>query len=324
MKISVIVPVYNCEAYLPACMDSILNQTYSDLEIIVVDDGSADGSPAICDAYAQKDTRIQVIHQENQGVSAARNAGLDIAVGDFIAFVDSDDTLEPDMYQVLVELAQAHQADIAHCGYKKIRLDESTKDVGGTEILLVQDSAEASKCLLRGQYFVGSPWNKLYKSHLFQNIRFDPTIKNNEDILVNALVFQKATKLAFWDVPKYHYYERTVNSWSRNNHIQAKTDCTIVSQRILDLYRGSALESICVGRYYYALLDLYRTCLLEAPEQTFQKRDDIHRRMKELTRTYRVDYGRSIWNYRFMRYFPRLYVFVYRVYGRIRTQNNDL
>ena len=324
MKISVIVPVYNCEPYLPACLDSILNQTYSDLEIIVVDDGSTDGSPAICDAYTQKDARIRVIHQENQGVSVARNTGLDIASGEFIAFVDSDDTLEPDMYQLLMELAQTHQADIAHCGYKKVRLDGSSKDVCGTDVLLVQDSAEASKCLLRGQYFVGSPWNKLYKRHLFQDIRFDPTLKNNEDILVNVLVFQKAIKLVFWDAPKYHYYERTVNSWSRNNHIRAKTDCATVAQKILDIYRDSPLESICVGRYYYALLDLYRTCLLESPKQTLQKREDIHQCMKTLVRTYRADYGRSIWNYRFMRYFPLLYVFVYRVYGWIRTPNNDL
>ena len=120
MKISVIVPVYNCEKYLPSCLDSILNQTYTSLQIILVDDGSPDKSGIICDQYAAKDSRIQVIHQKNQGVSAARNAGLACADGDAVGFVDSDDTIDADMYETLTSLMLAHKADVAVCGYKKV------------------------------------------------------------------------------------------------------------------------------------------------------------------------------------------------------------
>ena len=114
-KISVIVPVYKVEPYLRKCLDSIINQTYRNLQIILVDDGSPDNCGAICDEYASKDSRIEVIHQENGGVSAARNAGLKLAAGDYIGWVDSDDWIEPDMYAYMLENMQKYEADIAVC-----------------------------------------------------------------------------------------------------------------------------------------------------------------------------------------------------------------
>ena len=115
-KISVIVPVYKTEGLLDRCVESIVGQTYKNLEIILVDDGSPDNCPAICDEWAEKDSRIRVIHKENGGLCSARNAGMDIAAGDYWGFVDSDDCIEPDMYQLLVENAASTQADISRCG----------------------------------------------------------------------------------------------------------------------------------------------------------------------------------------------------------------
>ena len=119
-KISIIVPIYNIEKYLPRCLDSILAQTYKNLEVILVDDGSVDNSGMIADKYARNDQRINVIHQVNKGVSAARNAGLDLATGDYIGFVDGDDYIEKDMYERLLFNAIKYKADISHCGYQMV------------------------------------------------------------------------------------------------------------------------------------------------------------------------------------------------------------
>ena len=115
--ISVIVPVYNVEQYLPKCIDSILAQTYENLEIILVEDGTKDSSGVICDEYAAKDARIRVIHKENGGLSSARNAGMEIARGEYFGFVDSDDWIEPEMYENLMALAQKYDADVFVKGY---------------------------------------------------------------------------------------------------------------------------------------------------------------------------------------------------------------
>ena len=119
-KISIIVPIFNIEKYLSRCLDSILEQTYKNLEVILVDDGSVDNSGMIADKYARKDQRIKVIHQVNQGVSAARNTGIDLATGDYIGFVDGDDYIEPDMYEILMRIIEEQQVDIAHCGYQMV------------------------------------------------------------------------------------------------------------------------------------------------------------------------------------------------------------
>lgn len=121
--ISVIVPVYKVEKYLHRCVDSIINQTYKNLEIILVDDGSPDNCPKICDEYAQKDQRIKVIHKKNAGISEARNAGLEIAQGEFVAFVDSDDYIDSTMYEKMLLLAQKEKNDLVLCGFKKVSED---------------------------------------------------------------------------------------------------------------------------------------------------------------------------------------------------------
>ena len=114
--ISVIVPVYKVEAFLPKCVNSILNQTYKNLEILLVDDGSPDGSGALCDAYARQDSRVRVIHKKNGGLSDARNAGIEAAAGDYLAFVDSDDWLEPDTYEVMLSAAERHHTQLVCAG----------------------------------------------------------------------------------------------------------------------------------------------------------------------------------------------------------------
>ena len=129
MKLSIIVPVYNVEPYLRRCIDSILAQTFTDFELILVDDGSPDNCPAICDEYAEKDPRIVVIHKQNGGLSDARNAGLDIARGEYIGFVDSDDYIDAEMYEKMYNAAIMHNSDIVSCAYERIDISKGKRSV---------------------------------------------------------------------------------------------------------------------------------------------------------------------------------------------------
>ena len=322
--ISVIVPVYNSGPYLPNCLNSILAQTYQDLEIICVNDGSTDNSQQVLIEAAQQDTRIKIISQENSGVSVARNAGINIAKGEFITFVDSDDELEPDMYEVLLKLAEKYHADIAHCGYKKIHLDGSAKDVCGTEELLIQDGPEACKCLLSGQHFTGGLWNKLYRTELIQNTRFDEMLKINEDVLFNAQIFQKAGTVVFYDVPKYHYFEREGSACSRTSSIRKKQDSVAATEKILGIYKNSPVEVYAAKKMYYSLLDLYRAYLFDGIGKNREVCGVLHQKVLGVAPLCGNTARRDRMNYCFMRHFPVLYKFVYGLYDRIRKPNWDL
>lgn len=180
-KISVIVPVYKVEPYLDKCISSIVNQTYKNLEIILVDDGSPDNCPAMCDAWAEKDSRIRVLHQRNQGGGAARNAGLDLASGSLIAFVDSDDYIVPDMYAHLYTLLE-QSVDIAECSYVEVVGDDAVFACGyETHSYTVQEAMEEH---IRDRVFRQLIWNKLYRRHVMDGIRF-PTDKR---LMMNSLL----------------------------------------------------------------------------------------------------------------------------------------
>jgi glycosyltransferase involved in cell wall biosynthesis len=206
--ISVIVPVYNVEPYLRKCVDSILNQTYRNLEVILVDDGSPDNCGAICDEYAARDTRIKVIHKTNGGLSDARNAGLDIMAGDYVAFVDSDDWIEPSMYKRLLALLLRYDADLAFGGVS----DDLEQ---GEAITTVKQSnygntpfSESSVAAMR-RYFQGSwaAWDKLYKAELFDTIRF-PVGEINEDEAIVLHLLDRCKTVCYTNEIFYHYMRR--------------------------------------------------------------------------------------------------------------------
>ena len=324
MTVSVIIPVYNCEEFLPACLDSVLAQTYRQLQIILIDDGSKDGSGAICDRYAAMDQRIQVVHQVNQGVSAARNAGLELATGELIAFVDGDDAVLPDMYEFLVGLLQTHQADIAHCGYRRIHADGSVTDVKGTGVLLLQSSDEACEDMIAGRNFTGSPCTKLYRRSLFEGLRFHRDLKINEDILMNVELFRRTEKTVFQDVPKYCYFQRTQSATHVVLPLKARRDCAKVFMQVMEMFQDTPIAPTAARRLVYTQLDLYRACLFGDAKGTRQERKEIHQTIQTYAAAYGVNRGRQMWNYRFMRYLPWLYVPVYRLYDKIRKPNIDL
>lgn len=201
--ISIIVPVYNVEPYLRKCLDSIIGQTYRDLEILVIDDGSTDQSGKICDEYAERDERIKVFHTENRGLSAARNLGLDEATGEWIGFVDSDDWIESDMYEVLLKKAEETGADVVECGWFKEWANITEEKRRYEQELSHLQAIEALVC----SFFSDNVWNKLWRDHCFSTIRF-PAGRVYEDIATTFRVFDAAEGICSVDDPMYHYRQR--------------------------------------------------------------------------------------------------------------------
>lgn len=206
--ISVIVPVYNVEQYLERCVDSILAQTYSNLELILVDDGAKDSSGVICDAYAQKDTRVRVIHKENGGLSSARNAGIDIAQGEYISFVDSDDWIEPDALENLLNTAVQNQVELVIGGRWDVKAETGEKKLGlCPEKMEVVSGDEAVSRIFRWDHCDSASCDKLYHRRLFRQIRF-PYGMVVEDVPIMYKIVLDAGYVAFLNKPVYNYYHR--------------------------------------------------------------------------------------------------------------------
>ena len=203
--ISVIVPVYNVEAYLDRCMHSVLNQTYQNLEILLIDDGSTDGSPALCDAYATKDRRIKVLHKPNGGLSDARNAGLALAQGAYIGYVDSDDWIEPDMYASLYRACIDHHAQLAVCRYFQEYKDRTEAGGDGSVVPLARE--ELLQIYISGHesYVIyNSVWSKLFQRELVEGMQF-PKGRNSEDIMYTTRAFCRLDRAVYLDRCLYHY-----------------------------------------------------------------------------------------------------------------------
>lgn len=205
--ISVIVPVYKVEEYLDKCVTSIVSQSYSNLEIILVNDGSPDGCGAMCDAWAAKDDRIRVIHKENGGLSDARNAGMDVARGTYISFVDSDDWINPDFIQTLYDAIRQTGAQIAGCDVFTVGPDEEPKPDDAAGELRTCSAEEAIGDILNGKGFRAVAWNKLYLGSLLTGERY-PVGKHHEDEFFTYRIYGKAEKLVYVDRPLYYYVQR--------------------------------------------------------------------------------------------------------------------
>ena len=224
MMVSVIVPIYKVEAYLKKCIKSIQNQTYSNLEIILVDDGSPDGCGAICDRYAKEDTRIRVIHKENGGLSDARNKGLDIATGEYILFVDSDDYIHPQMVEILLQHLEVVDADMAVCGFKTVEENEEVifdcfdicetagrekkTEVVGIDAGEVFEGQAVMNNLQYKNLLTVVAWNKLYKAELFAELRYPKGRVQEDEFLVHHIL-HLCRRTVYIPTELYYYLQRT-------------------------------------------------------------------------------------------------------------------
>lgn len=223
-EISIIVPIYRVEKYLDDCVRSIQKQTFANLEIILVDDGSPDHCGAMCDSYAKEDSRIRVIHKSNGGLSDARNAGIEIARGEYLGFVDSDDMIAPDMYETLYHIIKQKDADIAVCGvqhcYKNSMRPADSFHSAECSVYFA-DTWEAIRLLLEAKDITASCCTKLYKRAIFSDIRF-PVGKLMEDAFVIVCLMERASLTAITTAKKYYYMHRENSITSIEYHSQVQ------------------------------------------------------------------------------------------------------
>lgn len=279
-QISVIVPVYKTEQYLRACVDSILHQSYSNLEVILVDDGSPDNCPQICDDYAQRDERVRVIHQNNAGVAAARNAGLDAACGEYITFVDSDDWIDPDMYAGMMEMAKAHDCDVVMCDCLKE----------------YEDRSQAYSHDIRAGFYHRAQLEQEYFPHLLMmpKVEYPPTISNwlclfrntervpryaegirySEDLLFGAQLMLNARSFYYMKDCCYYHYRMNPQSATHRFVPDKWQDYCRLHAKIVEVF-GTREEGVfshqidlCLLFFVYnAVGDLLGACQLPRQER---------------------------------------------------------
>ena len=318
--ISVIVPVYNGEKYLPVCMESLLNQTYRDLEIILVDDGSADGSPALCDGYAARDPRVRVIHQQNQGVSGARNTGLDRATGTYVAFVDADDYVEQDYFQRLYEGLAANGADIASCDYKEVCngsvLESRIPFVASSRVIADKTGYFEDMILAREAYW-STITSKLFFRELIGDTRFCGDFKYGEDHVFLFELFSKVPKVC-QDTYQGYYYVRNESSATLSRNASNVFRCEN-EMRMCEYKLRNLPEDVCHLKggfrelYAHSIHNLARALALTGTAQ--EKRDYRKVLLSRIRECFREAEGLSMRTKVFLglyMYCPGLYAFLLR------------
>lgn len=260
--ISVIVPVYKVEKYLERCVRSIQKQTYENLEIILVDDGSPDQCGALCDQYAQEDGRIKVLHKQNGGLSDARNAGIELASGSYIVFADSDDWLDRDMIDLLYRVLKRSNADIAECSYRNIYRDHIMEETSCSAALTEGDSVAALEGMLDWKYFKPVAWNKLYKREVFGTIRY-PKGRLHEDEFTTYKYFYNAKKVVYVDISKYNYDRTREDSITGKKYREDNLDaCWAFRERVDFFYEHNIvqLQRKMNDIYCWYVLDSLKKC----------------------------------------------------------------
>ena len=286
--ISIIVPAYNLKDYILRTLNSILAQTYKELEIIVVDDGSTDGTAAVLDEYAAIHPQIRVIHQSNGGVTSARLRGIAEASSEWIGFVDGDDEIEPDMYERLMENALKYGADISHCGYQMVFPDGRVNYFHNTGHLAKQDKITALRELLSGSRIEPGLWNKLFHKTLFHSLLHGEAvpldIKINEDLLMNYYLFSAAEQTVFEDWCPYHYIVRSTSA-SRAKLNEHKIYDPI---RVKEIIRQTAPDEIYADvqrAYVNTCINVYQSVMC-AGKSFYADKKKVRRLLRQETKTF--------------------------------------
>lgn len=261
--VSIIVPIYNVEKYVERCIDSIINQTLKEIEIILVDDGSTDNSGKICDEYARRDERIKVIHKKNGGQCSARNVGLDIAKGEYIGFVDSDDFIKLYMYEILYLQINKYNADIIKCNFVDV-IDGQIKQYEESNLTTIYDTEKAFYNFINEPYrfnkhFKAIMWDGLYKTKLFEEIRFPEGFIYEEGYVLPKL-FLKSNKLVHLDKNLYYYVKNkkgTMAQGLNENGLKSIDDWKEIHYLLYDKY--PMLNKYTAYRWIDKYLNLYKS-----------------------------------------------------------------
>ena len=281
--ISVIVPVYQVEEYLDRCVQSIVNQTYKNLEIILVDDGSPDNCGVMCDAWAEKDSRIKVIHKKNGGLSDARNAGMAVATGSFLGFVDSDDYIAPEMYELLHNRIVADGSDIAACGVEMVWEDGTENRMLTQQGNRILDTRAAMEAVIEESGLKQPVWYKLYKTELVKDILF-PVGKYHEDVFWTWQAVAGAEKVSIFDTPCYFYLQRSSSIMGEKYSLKRLDGLEAKCQRhrgIVEKMPELSMKTLC--SIWYGCL-YHGQCALR--DLQAQERKAVMDKLKEVQRMY--------------------------------------
>lgn len=256
--ISIVIPCYNIESYIARTLDSVFGQTYPNLEVIAVDDGSKDGTGAVLDRYAEREPRLHVLHQNNQGVSYARLNGVSASSGDYIGFVDGDDLIDPDMYERLYQNAVHYKADISHCGYRMVFPDRTDYYYNTGETVL-QNRKRGISDLLEGTSVEPGLWNKLFRRELFVKLLqgetvMDMTMRENEDLLMNYCLFSESAQSVYEDFCPYQYLIRNSSSSQGGLKPHILTDPIHIGELLLEETKQDPDWYRLAARYYVTKL----------------------------------------------------------------------
>ncbi len=263
--VSIIVPIFKAEKFLPKCLDSILAQSYQNLEIVLVDDGSPDNCPKICDEYAKKDARIKVIHKQNSGVANTRNVGLDNATGDFFAFVDSDDWIEPNYVQTMLDKQKQYDCDFVCCSVMDVAEKDGSKN---PNIPVNEDEVLCGKDIIAQYYakyctILTVPWNKLYKRQIFDNLRYPKDRMYYDDTAIILQLLAVTKKIVIIKDVLYNYFKRDNSLMSSKISKQNVTDIILNFQdRVEFLLQNKLNEFVSeeIARRFCDMGWAYRTC----------------------------------------------------------------
>lgn len=267
-KISIIIPIYKVEKYIDRCVKSVIDQTYKNLEIILIDDGSPDNCPVICDEWAQRDCRIKVIHKKNGGLSDARNAGIKIASGELIGFVDGDDWISEDMYQLLYENMNRNGSDISACGVKIVWNNETNYKLLTPPGECVLSRREGMEAIIRESKLKQPVWYKLYKIDVVRGVLF-PINKYHEDVFWSYQVIGKADKISVFDTPCYYYFQRensimgTSYSLKRLDSLEAK----LQRQKYIEKNFPELEELATVDLWFSSLYSMQQSLQFLSPKE---------------------------------------------------------
>lgn len=266
LELSIIVPIYNCDKYLEECIESIINQTFKNFELILVDDGSTDNSGSICDFYKDKDKRVRVIHKKNGGVSSSRNVGINLAIGKYVGFVDSDDIINRNMYKIMLEAINKEDADICQCKYEyfwneDIDLNEEKENYNYTVLSNIEAIDNNFKYDDNQNTAITVLWNKIYKRDLFENLMF-PNGRIHEDEYITYKIIYKARKMIFLDEKVYFYRQHPESIVHQKFSIKNFNVLIALKERIyfLDLNGEEELKKKAICSYENELSKFHRLC----------------------------------------------------------------
>ena len=321
--ITIIVAAYNIENYLPRCLDSILSQTYHNLEIIVVDDGSVDETGKICDEYAGKDSRIRVIHQGNMGLSGARNSGLKIATGDYIGYVDGDDYIEPVMYENMLEACVKNDAQLAICAYRQIGNEHAANSFSGKRYVLTREEAlEIYICDNKPYHIYNAVWSKLFRKDIIKGMEF-PLGHKSEDIPYTTKALINTTTCVFVDEPYYNYVvDREDSIMNQNIHERRFRDEIPFWKEQQGYLYGVGMKELAdkasyqfYRRMLFYFIDFKKRRMGDSAKQLIQMLREDRKKIQLIYRNKYVAFGDKV-RIKIALHTPNLYYVLIRLYDK--------